>query len=232
MSPAPAIMPLVTGGGSVIPVMIVDDHRVVREGLHAFLAAVDDIEPVGEAGDGQAALDALARAGAEGRMPDVVLMDLVMEPMDGISAIAAIKTRYPEVEVVALTSFGENERVFAALQAGAAGYLLKDADAEEVATAVRAAHAGEIHLDAGIARRLTDSLRRGPTTDPGDELTPRELEILRLVARGSSNKEIAATLIISERTARTHVSNILIKLRLRSRTQAALWAVREGLVDV
>jgi DNA-binding NarL/FixJ family response regulator len=134
------------------------------------------------------------------------------------------------VEVVALTSFLEEEKVYAALEAGAAGYLLKDADADEVAAAVRAAHAGEVHLDPAVARRLTASLRRGGAMSPRDLLTRREIEILSLVARGQSNKEIASWLVISERTARTHVSNILGKLGLSSRTQAALWAVREGLV--
>jgi DNA-binding NarL/FixJ family response regulator len=214
-----------------IRVLIVDDHRVVREGLRSFLGAFDGIEPIGEAADGQAALDALAVAHAEGSMPDVVLMDLLMEPMDGIAATAAIKTRHPDVEVVALTSLVAPQKVLDVLQAGAAGYLLKDAEPDEVAAAVRAAHAGELHLDPAIAGRLTASLRRAPAADPGSELTSRESEILRLVAQGQSNKEISATLTISERTARTHVSNILTKLRLSSRTQAALWAVREGLAD-
>jgi DNA-binding NarL/FixJ family response regulator len=213
----------------VIRVLVVDDHRVVRQGLASYLELVDDIEMVGEAGDGRAALDWLARAKADDALPDVVLMDLLMQPMDGITATAAIKERYPDVEVVAVTSFIEEEKVHAVLQAGAAGYLLKDAEADEVAAAVRAARRGDVHLDPAVARRLTASLRRGPATSPKDLLTDREREILRLVAAGKANKEIAAELVISERTARTHVSNILAKLDLRSRTQAALWAVREGL---
>src|SRR5881227_295358 len=183
---------------------------------------------VEEAADGRAALDALARANAQGGLPDVVLMDLMMEPMGGIEATAAVKERYPGVEVVAVTSFIEEEKVHAALEAGAAGYLLKDAEADEVAAAVRAAQRGEVHLDPAVARQLTASLRRGPSADPAALLTAREREVLVLVAQGKANKEIAGDLVISERTARTHVSNILAKLGLSSRTQAALWAVREG----
>ena len=215
--------------GHPIRVLVVDDHRVVREGLRSYLGLVDDIEMVGEASDGRAALDWLVRAKAEGELPDVVLMDLMMEPMDGIAATAAIKERYPAVEVVAVTSFIEEEKVHSALEAGAAGYLLKDAEADEVAAAVRSAQRGEVHLDPAVARKLTASLRRGPSASPKDLLTAREIEILLLVAQGKANKEIAAELVISERTARTHVSNILSKLGLTSRTQAALWAVREGL---
>ena len=215
--------------GQVIRVLVVDDHRVVREGLRSYLELVDDIEMVGEATDGRGALDWVARAKAEGSLPDVVLMDLMMEPMDGIEATRRVKERYPGIEVVAVTSFIEEEKVHAALEAGAAGYLLKDAEADEVAAAIRAASRGEVHLDPAVARQLTASLRRGPASRPRDLLTDREREILSLVAQGKANKEIAAQLVISERTARTHVSNILAKLRLSSRTQAALWAVREGL---
>ena len=212
-----------------IRVLVVDDHRVVREGLRSYLELVDDIEMVGEATDGRAALDYLARAKAQGGLPDVVLMDLMMEPMNGIETTAAVKERYPEIEVVAVTSFVEEEKVHAALEAGAAGYLLKDAEADEVAAAIRAAQRGEVHLDPAVARQLTAALRRGASASPKDLLTEREREILALVAQGKANKEIAAELVISERTARTHVSNILSKLGLTSRTQAALWAVREGL---
>src|SRR5947199_5293897 len=214
--------------GGAIRVLVVDDHRIVREGLRAYLGLVDDIEMVGEAADGRGALDALARAKAGSGLPDVVLMDLLMEPMDGIAATAAIKERHPEVEVVAVTSFIEEDKVHAALEAGAAGYLLKDAEADEIAAAIRSAKRGEVHLDPAVARQLTASLRRGPTDDPKDLLTHRKREILLLVARGQANKEIAAELVISERTARTHVSNILSKPGLTSRPQAAPWAVREG----
>jgi DNA-binding NarL/FixJ family response regulator len=158
-------------------------------------------------------------------------MDLQMEPVDGIESTRRIRARYSDLEVVVLTSFGDEERVHAALEAGASGYLLKDADADEVGAAIRAAHRGELQLDPAVARRLMSSLR-GPAGDgQAVELTSRELEVLRLVGAGKANKEIASELQISERTARTHVSNILGKLGLSSRTQAALWAVREGLVD-
>jgi DNA-binding NarL/FixJ family response regulator len=155
-----------------------------------------------------------------------------MAPMDGIESTRRIRALYPDVEVVALTSFAEEERVHAAFQAGASGYVLKDSDADDVAAAVRAAHRGEMQLDPLVARRLMSPLREGRRIDPIAELTSRELDVLRLVAVGKPNKEIAAELAISERTVRTHVSRILRKLHLSSRTQAALWAVREGLVEV
>jgi DNA-binding NarL/FixJ family response regulator len=213
-------------------VLVVDDHAVVRRGLKDFLDSEGDLEVVGEAEGGAQALDLLARLASEERQPDVVLMDLKMEPLDGIESTRQIRARYSEVGVVALTSFGEEERVRAALEAGASGYLLKDSDADEVSAAIRAAHRGELPLDPAIARSLTSSLRAESRDGPDAELTTRELEILRLVGAGKSNKEIAAELQISERTARTHVSNILGKLDLTSRTQAALWAVRQGLVEV
>jgi DNA-binding NarL/FixJ family response regulator len=215
-----------------ISVLVVDDHAVVRSGLLAFLDGEPDLEVVGEADGGTQALQMLARLDSEGRRPGVVVMDLQMEPLDGIESTRRIRARYDDVEVVALTSFGEDERVHAALEAGASGYLLKDADADEVAAAVRAAHRGELQLDPAIAQRLMTSLRAAPHTELKDELTPRELEVLRLIGAGKANKEIATELSISERTARTHVSHILATLGLSSRTQAALWAVREGLVDV
>jgi DNA-binding NarL/FixJ family response regulator len=215
-----------------ITVMLVDDHAVVRRGLRAFLDSEPDLEVVGDASGGAQALDVLARLDIDGRRPDVVLMDLHMEPVDGIESTRELRARYDDVEVVALTSFGEDDRVHAALAAGASGYLLKDADGDEVAAAIRAAHRGELRLDRAVARRLMSSLRAAPRDDPMAELTPRELDVLRLVGAGKANKEIAAELNVAERTVRTHVSNILRKLRLSSRTQAALWAVRERLVDV
>jgi DNA-binding NarL/FixJ family response regulator len=215
-----------------ITVLVVDDHAVVRRGLLAFLDSEPDLEVIGDADGGTHALDLLARLDTEGRRPDVILMDLQMEPLDGIESTRQVRARYDDVEIVALTSFDEEERVHAALEAGASGYLLKDADADEVAAAVRAAHRGELKLDPVIARRLMSSLRAAPRHDLTEELTARELEVLRLVGAGRANKEIAAELLISERTARTHVSNILGKLGLSSRTQAALWAVREGLGEV
>ena len=211
---------------------MVDDHEVVRRGLIAFLDSEPDIEVVGQAGGGAEALGLLASLEPEGDLPDVVIMDLQMAPIDGIESTRRIRDAYEDIEVVALTSFAEEERVHAALEAGASGYLLKDSDADDVAVAVRAAHRGELQLDPQIARRLMSSLREGPGDDRAAELTSRELDVLRLVATGKPNKEIAAELSISERTARTHVSRILRKLRLSSRTQAALWAVREGLVEV
>lgn len=215
-----------------INVLVVDDHAVVRRGLLAFLDSEPDLAVVGEADGGDEALGLLARLDSEGRLPDVVVMDLQMTPIDGIESTRRIRARYDDVEVVALTSFGEEERVHAALEAGASGYLLKDSDADEVAGAVRAARRGELQLDPAVARRLTKSLRTGRRGRAAGELTAREREILALLGAGKANKEIAAELSISERTARTHVSNILGKLGLSSRTQAALWAVREGLASV
>jgi len=211
-----------------IRVFLVDDHAVVRRGMRAFFDMLDDIEIHGEAADGQAALDQLEAMAVRGELPDVVLMDLLMPRLDGIGATKAIKERHPGIEVVVLTSFSEAERVHVALEAGAAGYLLKDAEADEVGAAVRAAKRGQVHLDPAVARKLTRSLVAPQRT--ATALTPREREILILVAHGKSNRDIADTLVISERTARTHVSNVLAKLGLASRTQAALWAVREGLV--
>ena len=215
-----------------IGVLVVDDHEVVRRGLLAFLDSEPDIEVLGEAGGGAQALELLASMDAEGRRPDVIVMDLQMAPIDGIESTRRVRALYNDIEVVALTSFAEEERVHAALEAGASGYLLKDSDADDVAAAVRAAHRGELQLDPVIAKRLMSSLREGRGDEPASELTSRELDVLRLVAAGKPNKQIAADLEISERTARTHVSRILRKLRLSSRTQAALWAVREGLVEV
>jgi DNA-binding NarL/FixJ family response regulator len=215
-----------------IDVLVVDDHEVVRRGLLAFLGGEPDIEVVGEAAGGAQALDLLASMESEGRRPDVIVMDLQMAPIDGIEATRRIRARYHDMEVVALSSFAEEERVHAALQAGASGYVLKDSDADDVAAAVRAAHRGELQIDPVVARRLMSSLHEPRDDDPVSELTSRELDVLRLVAAGKPNKHIAAELAISERTARTHVSRILHKLHLSSRTQAALWAVREGLVQV
>jgi DNA-binding NarL/FixJ family response regulator len=211
-----------------VRVFVVDDHTVVRRGLRAYLETVDDMEVVGEAADGQQALEGIAALVAAGRPPDVVLMDLVMPGMDGVTATTAITQRHPEIDVVAMTSFTQADLVHGALQAGAAGYLLKDADADEVAAAIRAARRGEVHLDPAIARQLTRSLM-APKPRTVDSLTDREREVLVLVAKGLSNQQIADRLVISERTARTHVSNILGKLGVASRTQAALLAVREGI---
>jgi DNA-binding NarL/FixJ family response regulator len=215
-----------------IRVLVVDDHEVVRRGLLAFLDGEPDIEVVGAVGGGAQALDLVASMDSEGRAPDVIVMDLQMAPIDGIESTRRIRTLHTDIEVVALTSFGEEGRVHAALEAGASGYVLKDSDADDVAAAVRAAHRGELQIDPAVARSLMSSLHGPRDRDPISELTPRELDVLRLVAAGEPNKQIATELAISERTARTHVSRILRKLGLSSRTQAALWAVREGLVKV
>ncbi len=211
---------------SVIRVLIVDDHAVVRSGLQMFFDLQDDIEVVGVAADGSEGV-AMARR----LEPDVVLMDLLMPNMDGITAIGRIKAERPETEIVTMTSFIEEEKVTAALEAGATGYVLKDAEADEVAAAVRAAMAGEVHLDPAVARLLPKRLLARPSGDEdlAEPLTDRERDVLRLLGQGMSNKEIATALFITERTARTYVSNILGKLGLASRTQAALYAVAHDL---
>jgi DNA-binding NarL/FixJ family response regulator len=221
----------VTSEPESIRVLVVDDHAVVRRGLFAFFEGEADIELVGDAGGGEEALEVLAQLDDRALRPHVILMDLEMEPVDGIESTRQIRARYDDIEVVALTSFGDEERVRAALEAGASGYLLKDADVDEVAVAVRAAHRGELQLDPAVARRLTASLRASPPEDVAIDFTSRELDVLRLLGEGHANKSIAATLGITERTARTHVSKILAKLGLTSRTQAALWAAREGIAD-
>jgi DNA-binding NarL/FixJ family response regulator len=215
-------------GPTAVRVLVVDDHAVLRRGVVAYLEALADVEVAGEASDGQEALDRLGRMAAHGELPDVVLMDLLMPGMDGAAATAEIVRRHPGVRVVILTSFGETERVHAALGNGASGYLLKDAGPAEVDAALRAAVRDEVFLDAAVTRRLTEEMR-GPRTGVGT-LTAREREVLVLLAEGRSNKDIATALTISERTARTHVSHLLSKLGLTSRTQAALLAVKEGLV--
>ncbi len=215
----------------MIRVLIVDDHAVVRRGLLAFLATEPDLDVVGDAAGGADALAQIARLDAEGRRPDIVLMDLQMEPLDGIETTRRVRARHPGVDVVALTSFAEEERVRAALEAGASGYVLKDADADEVVAAIRSVYAGAVQLDPAVARRLLAS-SGPPSRDAVGGLTARELDVLRQLGDGMANKEIAANLGLSERTVRTHVSSILAKLGLSSRTQAALWAAREGVVEL
>jgi len=215
----------VTDEEGPIRVLLVDDHAVVRRGLRGFLELLKDFDVVGEAENGREGV-----AAADRLVPDVILMDLLMPEMGGLEAIATIKQAHPEVEIVAVTSFIEEEKVTTALEAGASGYLLKDAEAEEVAQAIRAAYHGEVHLDPAVSRLLAQRLRQRKEADPVEPLTAREKEVLSQLAKGASNKEIAYGLGITERTARTHVSNILGKLALASRTQAALYAVEHKLV--
>ncbi len=205
-------------------VLIVDDHGVVREGLRAYLELEPDIQVVGEAKDG---LEAVRRA-AE-LQPDVVLMDLVMPNMDGVDATSRIKEQQPATHIIILTSFLDDERVVPAIRAGATSYLLKDVAAADLARAIRGARAGQAQLHPEVARRLMQQVTSPRKPDAGAQLTDREREVLRLLADGRSNKEIARTLVVSERTVKGHVSNILGKLGLQDRTQAALFAVRNGL---
>ena len=209
-----------------ISVLLVDDHAVVREGLRSLLEVQDGIEVVGEAVDGEAAVRE-----AEARRPDVVLMDLVMPRRDGVGAMRELRRRLPSARVIVLTSFADDDRLLPAVRAGAAGYLLKDADPQEVVRAVRAAHRGEALLDPSVAARLVDAIAEPPGTEPSERLTPREQQVLALIARGLPNKLIARELGISEKTVKTHVGHVLAKLGVTDRTQAALQAVREGLVD-
>jgi NarL family two-component system response regulator LiaR len=207
-------------------VLVVDDHAVVREGLRGFLDLQDGIEVVGEAADGDDALEAAVQL-----RPDVVLMDLVMPRLDGVTAMRGLRERLPHARVIVLTSFVDDDKLLPALRAGAAGYLLKNAEPQELARAVRAAHAGEVLLDSVVAARLVEALAGGGDEDPLDRLTPREHEVLQLIGRGLPNKQIARELDLSERTVKTHVGHVLAKLGVADRTQAAVVAVRAGLVD-
>lgn len=219
-----------------IRVLIVDDHAVVRQGLRSFLELQDDpsvlpIEVVGEAADGAEAVELAGRF-----QPDVVLLDLVMPVMDGIAAASKIVERCPRSRIIILTSFGEEDKVFPAIRAGAHGYLLKDISPDELVRAIRAAHLGQVQLHPDVAQKLmtavteagssSSSRRREPSVDA---LTERECEVLRLLAGGLSNREIAGQLVIGETTVKSHVSSILNKLHLEDRTQAAIYALRHGL---
>jgi DNA-binding NarL/FixJ family response regulator len=205
-------------------ILITDDHGVVRQGLRMFLSLEPDLEVVGEAANGREAL-AMARE----LKPDVVLMDLLMPVMDGIAATEAIRSELPEVEVVALTSVLEDVSVTGAIRAGAIGYLLKDTKAEHLCRAIKGAAAGQVQLAPEAAARLMTEVR---LPESPEELTPSETGILKRVARGQANKEIARDLFVEERTVKTHVTSILRKLGVKSRTQAALHAIRSGLVTV
>jgi DNA-binding NarL/FixJ family response regulator len=210
-----------------IRVFVADDHAVVRRGLQSFLATEPDIEVIGEAENGREAVREISRLIASGEAPDVVLMDLVMPELDGVGAALELRELPGAPRVVMMTSFGEVEHLRAALQAGVSGYLLKDSGAENVAAAVRAAYSGQLHLDAKVSAQLSQALAPVPP-DGAAGLTPRERDVVVLVARGQSNKDIARALFISERTARTHVSHLLGKMGLQSRIQLALWALEHG----
>ncbi len=207
-----------------ISVFLVDDHPVVRQGLRTFLETQDGIDVVGEAGSAEEALPVI-----EETLPDVVLMDLVLGGMDGIEATRRVRETSPSAKVIVLTSFVDDEKVFPAIKAGAAGYLLKDVEPSELAAGIRAVHAGEALVHPSVAAKLMQDVASSGTRAPGSNLTDREHEVLRLIARGMANKEIASELVIAEKTVKTHVSNILAKLHLADRTQAALYAVRQGL---
>jgi two-component system, NarL family, response regulator LiaR len=209
----------------VIRVLIADDHAVVRRGLRTFLELQDEIEVVGEAEDGEQAL-----AEAERLDPDVVLLDLVMPRVDGLAALHGLRERSPRTRVIVLTTFLDDDKLLPAVRAGAAGYLLKDVEPKELVGAIRTVHAGEALLHPAAAARVMAELVESSRPSPASLLTPRETEVLALVARGQPNKVIARELGVSEKTVKTHVSNVLGKLGVTDRTQAALYAVREGLV--
>ena len=206
--------------------LIVDDHAVVREGLRAFLELQEGIEVAGEAVDGEAAIEAAVRL-----RPDVILMDLVMPRLEGVSAMRSLRQTVPDARVIVLTSFLDDDKLLPALRAGAAGYLLKNAEPQEVVRAVRAAHAGKALLDPVVAARLVETLAAEGAEEPLDRLTSREREVLVLIGRGFPNKRIARELAVSEKTVKTHVGHVLAKLGVGDRTQAAVVAVRAGLVD-
>jgi len=211
----------------IITVLLVDDHAVVRQGVRTFLETQADLSVVGEAGSGEEAVRLAAQ-----NVPDVVLMDLIMPDMDGVEATRKVKQVSPRSQVVVLTSYHEDEHIFPALKAGALSYVLKDLSAEELATAVRKAAAGEAVLHPRVASRVIKELQglRADKVNPFTELSERELEVLKLIADGMSNADMAAKLVLSEKTIKGHVSNILSKLHLADRTQAAVYAWREGVV--
>ena len=211
-----------------IRVLVVDDHVVVRRGIRALLGTVDEVQVVGEARDGEEALERV-----KALHPDVILLDLLMPRMNGIEVTRRLVEEDPKTRILVLTSFAADDQVFPAIKAGALGYLLKDTGPEELVRAIRQVYRGESSLAPTVARKVLQELSR-PSDRPltPEPLTERELEVLQVVARGLSNQDIAAELMISEATVRTHVSNILGKLHLASRTQAALYALREGLASL
>jgi NarL family two-component system response regulator LiaR len=211
-----------------IRVLIADDHAIVRKGICALLDTEPDITVIGEARDGQEAI-----AAAQRMQPDVILMDLVMPGMDGLEATRRLRNCQPGARILVLTSFAGDDKVFPAIRAGALGYLLKDSGPKELVQAIQQVHRGESSLHPSIARKLLRELAEPSEGETGLEtLTEREVQVLQLVAQGQSNREISTALTISEATVRTHVSNILSKLNLCSRTQAALYALREGLATL
>ena len=212
-----------------IKVLIVDDHQVVRQGLRTFLELNDDIQVLGEACDGAEAVELTSQL-----KPDVVLMDLVMPQLDGIAATGKIKSLGGDTKVIALTSFTEDDKVFPAIQAGASSYLLKDVSPDALVDAIRAAHHGEARLHPEVMRKLMVQVAAQPKSHKQEnipQLTDREQEVIRLVAQGRSNRDIAEALVISEKTAKAHVSNILGKLGLDDRTQMAVYAIKHGFVN-
>ena len=214
-----------------IKVLIVDDHQIVRQGLRAFLELHEDIIVVGEAGDGRTAVEATRL-----QQPDIVLMDLVMPNLDGIEATRQITSLSDTIKIIALTSFADDDKIFPAIQAGASSYLLKDISPDDLIGAIRAAYRGEARLHPNVVRALMDAARNSrhddstnKPTETATNLTERELDVTRLVAQGRSNRDIAKALFISEKTVKTHVSNILDKLNRKDRTQLAIYAIKQGL---
>ncbi|PDW04811.1 response regulator [Candidatus Viridilinea mediisalina] len=211
-----------------ITVMLIDDHQVVRQGLRDFLELQDDIEVVGEAPNGEEGVQLAGEL-----LPEVVLMDLVMPGIDGVEATRRLKAASPSSKVIVLTSFADDDKVFPAIKAGAISYLLKDISPADLAHAIRAAQRNEAVLHSEVAAKLMQEFSAPRTNEaPVEQLTPREMDVLRLIAKGKSNKEIADTLIVSEKTVKSHVSNILSKLHLADRTQAAIYALRQRLVPM
>lgn len=211
-----------------VSVLLIDDHRVVRQGLRDFLESQDDIDIVGEAASGEEGVRL-----AQELLPDVVLMDMVLPGIDGVEATRRVKAVCPSTRIIVLTSFADNDKVFPAIKAGAISYLLKDVQPEELARAIRAAQRNEAVLHPEVAAKLMQEFSTPRAADDNvEQLTERELDVLRQIARGKSNKEIADALIISEKTVKTHVSNILSKLHLADRTQAAIYALRQRLVPM
>jgi len=212
----------------MIRILIADDHAIVREGLRALLATEPDLQLVGEANDGLQAVSKVREL-----RPDVILIDMLMPRMDGLEAILEIRKDWPEAKIIVLTSFSDDERVFSAIRSGALGYLLKESSPQDLLQAIHSVARGEGFLSPTIASKVMRELNQPPKLPPTkDPLTEREVEILQLVAQGLTNDEIAEKLVVSERTVRTHVSNILAKLQLANRTQAALYALKEGLASL